>query len=231
MPGSSEIAASSRYDPASAAPGGTTTSPRAISRQPTPARLSATRCPASARSTGSSCTCTERTRASSPRGRIRTWSPVPIDPDQSVPVTTVPIPRSVNERSTCSRAEPSLDARPVSPAATSSSAPSSSSIPVRFSAETGTIGVSGSSSATSSAASSGSPMSALVIATTPARTPSWRSTARCSRVCGITPSSDATQRRNMSTPDAPATIVRTKRSWPGTSTTESLRPDGSSSGA
>jgi hypothetical protein len=34
----------------------------------------------------------------------------------------------------------------------------------------------------------------------------------CSRVCGITPSSAATQSRNMSTPDAPATIVLTKRS-------------------
>ena len=30
---------------------------------------------------------------------------------------------------------------------------------------------------------------------------------------------------------APAIIVRTKRSWPGTSTTESVRPDGSVSGA
>ena len=28
-------------------------------------------------------------------------------------------------------------------------------------------------------------------------------------------------------PVAPATIVRTKRSWPGTSTTDSRRPDGS----
>ena len=32
-------------------------------------------------------------------------------------------------------------------------------------------------------------------------------------------------------PEAPATIVRTKRSWPGTSTTDSLRPLGSASGA
>ena len=35
----------------------------------------------------------------------------------------------------------------------------------------------------------------------------------------------------MSIPVAPATIVRTNRSWPGTSTTDSLRPDGSCSGA
>ena len=32
-------------------------------------------------------------------------------------------------------------------------------------------------------------------------------------------------------PVAPATIVRTKRSWPGTSTTDSRRPDGSPSAA
>ena len=32
-------------------------------------------------------------------------------------------------------------------------------------------------------------------------------------------------------PVAPATMVRTNRSWPGTSTTDSRRPDGSSSGA
>ena len=32
-------------------------------------------------------------------------------------------------------------------------------------------------------------------------------------------------------PVAPATIVRTNRSWPGTSTSDSRRPEGSSSGA
>ena len=66
--------------------------------------------------------------------------------------------------------------------------------------------------AASSEASPGSPMSAFVIATTPSATPSWRRTAMCSRVCGMTPSSAAMQSRNMSMPDAPATIVRTKRS-------------------
>ena len=70
-----------------------------------------------------------------------------------------------------------------------------------------------------------------MIATTPVDTPSARSTAACSRVCGITPSSAATTIRNRSIPVAPATIVRTKRSWPGTSTTDSRRPEGSSSGA
>ena len=65
-----------------------------------PGRLSATRCPATARSTLSSCTCTERTRTARPRGSTTSSSPLPIEPDQSVPVATVPMPRRVNTRST-----------------------------------------------------------------------------------------------------------------------------------
>jgi hypothetical protein len=55
-------------------------------------------------------------------------------------------------------------------------------------------------------------MSALVRATTPCCTPSRSMTARCSTVCGITPSSAAITRRKRSMPVAPATMVRTKRS-------------------
>ena len=80
-------------------------------------------------------------------------------------------------------------------------------------------------------ARAGSARSAFVTATTPTLTPSAASTAACSRVCGITPSSAATVIRYRSIPVAPATIVRTKRSWPGTSTTDSRRPPGSVSGA
>ena len=46
--------------------------------------------------------------------------------------------------------------------------------------------------------------------------------SRCSRVCGMTESSDATARRTRSTPCAPATIVRTNFSCPGTSTNENV---------
>ena len=98
--------------------------------------------------------------------------------------------------------------------------------PVR--AETATASLAGNSSEASISATSGSARSLLVTATTPVPTPSASSTAACSRVCGITPSSDAIVIRNRSIPVAPATIVRTKRSWPGTSTTDSRRPDGSS---
>ncbi len=57
-----------------------------------------------ARSTGRSCTWTLRTRTSRPPGSARSTSPAPIDPDQRVPVATVPIPRSENTRSTYRRA-------------------------------------------------------------------------------------------------------------------------------
>ena len=73
------------------------------SRRSTPGSARATRWPASARSTGRSCTWTLRTRTSTPAGSARSSSPSPIDPDQRVPVTTVPIPLSVNTRSTYSR--------------------------------------------------------------------------------------------------------------------------------
>ena len=104
-------------------------------------------------------------------------------------------------------------------------------MPSPLGAATAITSAPGSSSAASSAASAESARSDFVIATTPVETPSAFSTAACSRVCGITPSSAATTIRNRSIPVAPATIVRTKRSWPGTSTTDSRRPDGSSSGA
>jgi hypothetical protein len=55
--------------------------------------------------------------------------------------------------------------------------------------------------------------------------------ATCSRVWGMTPSSAATTSRTRSIPVAPATMVRTSPSCPGTSTTPRLKPPGSSSRA
>ncbi len=68
--------------------------------------------------------------------------------------------------------------------------------------------------------------STFVTATTPRSTPSSRRIRRCSSVCGLGPSPASTTSRKRSTPVAPATIVRTKRSWPGTSTTERKRAVG-----
>ena len=108
------------------APGSTSASPRASSDRSIPGSETATRCPASARSTGRSCTCTVRTRTSSPSGSTRSASPSPIDPDHSVPVTTVPIPRSVKTRSIQSRVALVDGARSTASAARASAARSSS---------------------------------------------------------------------------------------------------------
>jgi hypothetical protein len=66
--------------------------------------------------------------------------------------------------------------------------------------------------------------SALLRATLAWRTPSSSTMSRCSRVCGITPSSAATTSSAWSMPTAPAAMVWTKRSWPGTSMKPSTSP-------
>ena len=82
------------------------------------------------------------------------------------------------------------------------------------------------SSCTSSSHSS-STRSAFVSATTPRRTRSRSRIARCSRVCGITPSSAATTSSAASIPPTPASIFLMKPSCPGTSTILTSRPPGS----
>ena len=91
--------------------------------RPTPGSATATRWPGSARSTAWSCTCTLRTRTSSARRvGVQLVAGSPTRPDHSVPVVTVPMPRSENTRSTYSRV---ADERSSS----SSCAPSASSRP------------------------------------------------------------------------------------------------------
>ncbi len=198
-----------------------------------PGSATATRWPASARSTERSCTWTERTRTRRPSGSTRSSSPSPIDPDHSVPVTTVPIPRRLNERSTKRRVASRRGRRSTRPASEASALRSSSNpSPVRaLVSTTGAPGTSSRASSTARARVSTSTESTFVIATTPCSMPSSRTIARCSRVCGLAPSAASTTSRNRSMPVAPATMLRTNRSWPGTSTTESRRPSGSSSGA
>jgi len=103
----------------------------------------------------------------------------------------------------------------------------SRSSPAPVTAEQGTMGaprrkvgsmVCRRSSSTSSS-QSGSTRSTLVSATQPRWTPSSWQMSRCSRVCGITPSSAATTSITRSIPPAPATMLLMKRSCPGTSTT------------
>ena len=56
----------------------------------------------------------------------------------------------------------------------------------------------------------------------PARTASSRQMSKCSRVCGITDSSAATTSSTASIPPTPASMFRTNRSCPGTSTNASV---------
>ena len=70
----------------------------------------------------------------------------PIEPDHSVPVTTVPAPRIVNERSTCSRGAPAPRRGPAARAAARSSAARSSSSPAPGARRAGDDSAPGSSS-------------------------------------------------------------------------------------
>src|SRR6266851_410460 len=71
---------------------------------------------------------------------------------------------------------------------------------------------------------SSSARSALVSATMPRSMPSRSTICRCSIVCGLMPSATDNNSRAASMPVAPASMLCTKRSWPGTSTKPSCRP-------
>ena len=186
--------------------------------------FSAVRRPVHERGSFCPCTCTPRTRAVSPSGNTSTWSPTCTCPDSTVPAITVPKPCMVNTRSTGMRNTP-LSWRGVTCLARSVSARRSVSIPACVTADTGMMGASARKlSATKALVCSvttcsraSSTRSAFVRATSPCRTPSRRRMSRCSRVWAATPSSAAMTSMAASRLAAPATIVRTSRSWPGTS--------------
>ena len=173
-------------------------------------------------------------RACIPPGATDTRSPTRSGPSISVPVTTVPKPLIVNARSIGSRARPmsrtggSADSAP-------SSADRSASSPAPVAAEQRTmaapasdVGASSSSTSASTRSShSPSAKSHFVSATTPCVVCSRSRMAKCSRVCGITPSSAATTNSARSMPPTPASMFLMKRSWPGTSTRLTSRPLGS----
>ncbi|CAM5215576.1 hypothetical protein BTHI11S_04137 [Bosea thiooxidans] len=198
-----------------------------------PARLSAQRSPAMPRSAGRFWAWIDRTRAARPAGETTTPSPAATLPDSTVPVTTVPAPCRVKQRSTASRKAPSPRRAFVSRALPARSVESSGR-PSPVSVETGRIGasvkqVSASRLAISAATSDSrapSARSAFVSATTVCSIPSSRAMATCSRVCGITPSSAATTSSRRSMPEAPASIVCTNFSWPGTSMKPMTLPSG-----
>ncbi|MEZ5978002.1 MAG: hypothetical protein R3F34_07285 [Planctomycetota bacterium] len=170
-----------------------------------------------------------------PEGSTSSTSPTRATPETGMPVQTVPKPCLLNTRWTGMRNTPSAERGAVS-AAMDASAERSASTPSPVTPLTGKIGASSRNvparnSRTSSAASrarSGSTASIFVSATSPRRIPRICMIARCSRVCGMTPSSAATTSTTRSMPVAPATMLRMKRSCPGTSTSPTRRPSGNS---
>ena len=202
-------------------------------RRPTPPRNAALRgrCP-----TARFCACRLRTRARWVPGTSCNSSPTFTVPACTVPVTTVPTPSSVNARSTARRkASAARACEPVSFAAWNR-ASFKAARPSPVWADTGNMvtpanGVGASKARTSSTTACTRALSArshLVMATTPRAMPSSDSTARCSCVCGITPSSAATRSSAKSMPVAPASMVCTRRSWPGTSMKPMRAPSGAS---
>src|SRR5438270_178352 len=77
--------------------------PRMTSSWRMPARLMAARCPRCTSSTGWSWFCKDRTRTRSPRGCHSTSSPTFRLPEVTEPVTMVPCPWTMNERSIARR--------------------------------------------------------------------------------------------------------------------------------
>ncbi len=233
--GSSVMSASKRSEH-SAMRGSTIQLPRAISSLATPARFSARRWPARPSSAGWPWAWIARTRACCPPGASCTRSPGATRPASAVPVMTVPWPDTVNTRSTPRRNRRS-SLRPGSAAASRPRCSSSAATPgspglaaaVR---KTGAPanGVPSSRAATSFSTSisrASFARSALVNATQARRTPSSSRIARCSRVCGMMPSSAATTSRARSIPVTPEAMVRMNFSCPGTSITPSVSPPGS----
>ncbi len=206
------------------------TTPRSSWSRSRPVTLAATRVPGSTRVRDSSCDCSPRTRTGPP-GTASSRSSAASEPPVSVPVTTTPAPATRKLRSIHSRGRPRSTLGPAASRAEARAARSSSS-PMPAGAATSTIGQEAptvparcpSTSERASSTSSGSAMSTRVRATTPWRTSSRSSTARCSSDWGIHPSSPATTRRATSNPPTPASMLRTNRSWPGTSTNPTRCP-------
>ena len=223
----------SRTDVAVHRPAGARTSPRAI-RARSAVRLAATRETGDALPTSRWCVWSPRTLARVPDGRSSTSAPVVSGPPVSVPVTTVPEPLIENTRSTCRRGRPSRSGSGA-PASIASSATTSSSNPSPVADEHATIGAPSSPvpwtrSVTSARARSSrarSTRSRLVSAITAPCAPRTSTISRCSSDCGFQPSSAATTNSTRRTGPTPASIVRTNRSCPGTSTNPSSRPEGS----
>ena len=209
--------------------------PRAMSRFPkSPLSARAQRSPAWPDCAGRSCTCRLRTLALRPGGMIITVSPAPTLPACAVPVTTVPAPARLKQRSMGRRKRPSAR-RGARPAAAASRWARKAGTPAPVLAATSNTGQAASGPSASSAAISpraaamraASTVSHLLSATAPRSRPSKPSRSRCSRVCGMGPSSAAITSSTKSMPVAPASMLWISFSCPGTSMKPSTEPSAS----
>ena len=142
----------------------------------------------------------------------------------SVPVMTVPEPFAANERSTQMRGRCVL-ATGGSDAMSSPSVLRSVSSVAELCTETCTTGAASRNVertrwctlSSVRAKVSASTKSVLVSTMTPRVMPSASRMRKCSSVCGFQPSLAATTNMHASIPPMPASMLRKKRTWPGTS--------------
>ncbi len=207
-------------------------SPRPVDSLSRPRRLTATRAVARTRPVSSPRACSPLTRTGRLERAVTRTSPLRIRPAPRVPVTTSPLPRTVNDRSIHSRTGDS--ASPSGSRATSRSrAARSSPSPAPVRALTATASTSPRvlariRSRACAVAGPGSATSHRVTTSSPCRTPRASTAARCSADWGIQPPSAATTNSTAGTGPTPASMVGTNLSCPGTSTNASRAPDGRS---
>ena len=176
-----------------------------------------------------------RTRAARSSRTTRSVSSTATEPPSSVPVTTVPAPRGAKTRSIQSRGRPRSSAAGVAARAasrarrrSSSPRPETESHTTTWASRSDELARCSTTECRASSSASALTVSALVRATIPWRTPSTSRMRRCSSLCGIHPSLAATTNSATSTAPTPASMFLTKRSWPGTSTKPTVRPEGRS---
>ena len=169
--------------------------------------------------------CSPRTRSRFPVGYSSSSSSTWIAPEISVPVTTLPNPFIAKDRSTGSRCN-RLASLAGTDCANRARFSFSVSNPAFVRALTGIMGASckndrrtkSSTSSLTNPNTSASTRSDLVITTIPREVPSSRQMSKCSLVCGLIDSSAAITSITRSMPPTPASMLRTNRSCPGTST-------------
>ncbi len=217
------------------ASGVTSASPRWTASRDTPRRLSATRATGPTLRVRLARRSADRgsppiacgARRAGPAGRRR-----PSVPAASVPVTTVPAPVMVKERSTHSRTRAVVSGGGSCARTRSRAAPNSVS-PLPSTADTMTPGasrnpvsdISSRACSRTFAATSSGARSARVITMRPYRIPNAASASRWSLDCACHPSSAATTKQTTGAGPRPARVLPRKRWWPGTSTNATSRPD------